>query len=81
MNEIEIITKALIAEALQKPEEKIIAGKQVFTYREFAQILQSQKLQKNHKKIVDAFLKSAVKLYNENPTYKQQILKLAGVET
>jgi hypothetical protein len=77
----EIIIQALKAEALQKPNEKIIAGKEILTYREFAEILDSKKLQQNHKKLVDAFLKSAVKLFNENPTYKQHIMKLAGVET
>jgi hypothetical protein len=82
MDKVEqLIIQALKVEALQKPNEKIIAGKEVFTYREFAEILNSHKLQKSHRKLVDAFLKSAVKLFNENPTYKQHIMKLAGVET
>jgi hypothetical protein len=79
MDKVEqLIIQALKAEAAQKPNEKIIAGKEIFTYREFVEVLNSHKLQKNHKKLVEAFLKSAVKLFNENPTYRQKILKLAG---
>jgi hypothetical protein len=82
MDKIEqIIIQALKVEALQKPNEKIIAGKEIFTYREFAEILNSHKLQKNHKKLVEVFLKSAVKMFNENPTYRQHIMKLAGVKS
>jgi hypothetical protein len=82
MDKVEqIIIQALKAEALQKPNERIIAGKEVLTYRQFAEILDSKKLRQNHKKLVDAFLKSAVKLFKENPTYKKHIMKLAGVET
>ena len=80
MKEVEIIIKALRIEALQKPEEKVMAGKEVFTYREFAEMLNSKKLQKNHRKFVESFLQSAIKMFNENPTYKQKVLQLAGVE-
>jgi hypothetical protein len=75
MNEIEkIIVKAIKIEALQKPNEKIIAGNIVITYREFVEMLNS----KTHEKIVKNFLKSAVKLFNENPLFKENILKLAS---
>jgi len=75
MNEIEsLIVKAIKIEALQKPDEKIIAGNIVMTYRDFAEMLNSKK----HEKIVKDFLKTAVKLFNENPAFKENILKLAS---
>jgi hypothetical protein len=80
VDEVEIIIKALRVEAMQKPNEKIIAGKEVFTYKEFAEMLNSKKLQKNHRKMIQAFLNSALKMFKENPTYKRKILQLAAVE-
>jgi hypothetical protein len=81
MREIEIIIKALCLEALQKPNEKIIVGRETITYREFAEMLRSKRLQSNHRKLVDAFLKQALKMFNENPTYREHIMKLAGIES
>jgi hypothetical protein len=80
MKEIEIIVKALTAEALQKPDEKVIAGKEIFTYKEFAAMLNSKKLQKNHKRLIESFLQSAQKMFKENPSYRQKIMQLAGAE-
>jgi hypothetical protein len=80
MNEVEIIIKALKAEALSKPNEKIIAGFESLTYKEFAEMLDKKNLQNNHKKFVDTFLQSAVKLFKENPEYRQKIMCLAGVD-
>jgi hypothetical protein len=78
MDEIEIIIKALKAEALSKPSEKIIAGFESFTYKEFAEMLDKKKLQSNQ--IVDAFLNSALKMFKENSSYKQKMLELAGIK-
>jgi len=80
MKEIEIIVKALIAEALQKPDEKVIAGREIFTYKEFVAMLSSKKLQKNHKRLVESFLQSAHKMFRENPIYRQKMMQLAGIE-
>jgi len=80
LKEVEIIVKALKAEASQKPMEIIYAGRETFTYEEFVGMLNSRKLQKNHKKLVESFLQSARKMFNENPTYRQKIMQLASVE-
>jgi len=80
LKEVEIIVKALKAEATQKPKEIIYAGRERFTYKEFVAMLNSKKLQKNHKKLVESFLQSARKMFNENPTYKLKMMQLAGVE-
>lgn len=75
MNDIEgLIVKAIKIEALNKPDEKIIIGDVIITYRQFAEMLNS----KNHENIIKDFLKTAVKLFNENPVFKENILKLAS---
>jgi hypothetical protein len=75
MNDIEgLIIKAIKIEALNKPDEKIIIGDVIITYRQFAEMLNS----KNHENIIKDFLKTAVKLFNENPVFKENILKLAS---
>jgi len=81
LKEVEIIVKALKAEATQKPNEIIYAGPESFTYKEFVALLNSKKLQKNHKKLVESFLQSARKMFNENPTYRLKMMQLAGVKT
>lgn len=80
MKEVEIIVKALKAEATQKPNEIIYAGRESFTYKEFIAMLNSKKLQKNHKKLVKSFLNSAVKQFKENEPFRHKMLDLAGVE-
>jgi len=75
MNDIEgLIIKAIKIEALNKPDEKIIIGDVIITYRQFAEMLNS----KNHENIIRDFLKTAVKLFNENPVFKENILKLSS---
>jgi hypothetical protein len=75
MNDIEgLIVKAIKIEALNKPDEKIIIGDVIITYRQFAEMLNS----KNHENVIKDFLKTAVKLFNENPVFKENILKLAS---
>ena len=80
MNELEIIVKALRAEASQKPNEIIYAGRESFTYKQFASMLNSEKLQKNHKKLVESFLNSAVKQFKQNEAFRHKMLGLAGVQ-
>ena len=80
MKEVEIIVKALKAEATQKPNEIIYAGRESFTYKEFIAMLNTKRLQKNHKKLVETFLQSARKMFNENSTYRLKMMQLAGVE-
>ena len=78
-NELEIIIKALRAEASQKPNEIIYAGREKFTYKEFASMLNSGKLQKNHKKLVESFLNSAIKQFKQNEAFRHKMLNLAGL--
>jgi len=78
---VKILTKAHRAEATQNPNEIIYAGRESFTYKEFVAMLNSKKLQKNHKKLVESFLQSARKMFNENSTYRLKMMQLAGVET
>lgn len=80
LKEVEIIVMALKAEATQKPNEIIYAGRERFTYGEFVAMLNSKKLQKNHQKLVKRFLQSARKMFKENPTYRLKMMRLAGVE-
>ena len=79
MNELEIIIKAIKIEAAQKPHEIIYAGRERFTYKEFADMLNRKKLQKNHKKLIESFLNSAVKQFKENELFRHKMLGLAGV--
>ena len=76
---VKILTKALRAEATQKPNEIIYAGRESFTYKEFVAMLNSKKLQKNHKKLIESFLNSAVKQFKENELFRHKMLGLAGV--
>jgi len=81
MKEVDIIIRALKAEAMVKPDEKIFVGRESFTYAEFAGMLGTEKLQRNHRKFVENFLNSAKKMFKENPVYRQKMIQLAGVGT
>jgi hypothetical protein len=76
---VDIITRALQAEATQKPMEIIYAGRESFTYKEFVGMLNRKKLQKNHKKLVESLLNSAIKQFKENEVFRNKMLDLAGV--
>jgi len=74
----EIIIRAIKAEAKLKPKEKIFAGYISMTYEEFASKLNTKKLSKDEKRLVQDRLKTMLKMFNENATYRQQMMKLAG---
>jgi ClpP class serine protease len=79
MNDMELIIRALKLEAQQKPNERIFVGFKSYTYAEFAKMLNDhKKLNKTDKQFIKSFLDTSLKLFKENPTYRQRILKLAG---
>jgi uncharacterized protein YggL (DUF469 family) len=77
---VDIITRALKLEASQKPNEIIYAGREKFTYKQFVGMLNSGKLQKNHKKLVESLLNSAIKQFKENEVFRNKMLDLAGMQ-
>ncbi|MEM2281660.1 MAG: hypothetical protein QXZ68_06715 [Candidatus Bathyarchaeia archaeon] len=79
MREIEIIIKAFKVEAESKPNERIFVGSKSYTYKEFANMLNNhKKLDKETRKLVDNFLKNALKLFEENEEFHRKIMALAG---
>jgi hypothetical protein len=79
MNDVEIIIRALKLEAQQKPNERIFVGFKSYTYAEFVNMLNNhKKLNKTDKQFIKNFLDASLKLFKENQTYRQKILKLAG---
>jgi hypothetical protein len=79
MNDMEIIIRALKLEAQQKPNERIFVGFKSYTYAEFVNMLNNhKKLNKTDKQFIKNFLDASLKLFKENQTYRQKILKLAG---
>ncbi len=79
MNKTGIIIEAFKAEARCKPDEKIFFGKRVFTYKEFVEILNGKRKQMEYRALANSFLSSAKKMFDKNPTYRKQILQMAGV--
>jgi hypothetical protein len=79
MREVEIIVKALKLEAQQKTGQRIFVGRKSYTYAEFVEMLDNhEKLGKDEKQFIENFLKTSLKLFKENQTYREKILKLAG---
>ena len=80
MSERAILIKALKAEAKMKPDEKIKIGWRFFTYEEFAEILDSRGNPSNEEKgLLESFIDNALKMFRENPVYRQKMMALAGV--
>ena len=80
MSEREILIRAFKAEARMKPDERIKLGWNLYTYREFADMLGSgEDLSKEEKNTLKSFVDNALKMFRENPAYKQKMMSLAGV--
>jgi hypothetical protein len=62
-------------EALQKPDEKIILGRTVLTYRQFAEMLGGGS---GDGKVIEEVVRSAVLMFKKNPAFRERMLKLAG---
>jgi len=78
---LNIIVKALKLEALSKPDEKIYIGSRVYTYREFAGMLNDRRrLDKTDRRFVESFLKASVKMFKKDQSFRERILKLTGEE-
>jgi len=76
---LNIIVKALKLEALSKPDEKIYIGSRVYTYREFAGMLNDRgKLDKTDRRFVESFLKASVKMFKKDQSFRERMLRLAG---
>jgi hypothetical protein len=74
-----VIVKALKLEALSKPDEKIYVGSRVYTYREFAGMLNDRrKLDKTDRRFVESFLKTSVKMFKKDQSFRERMLRLAG---
>jgi hypothetical protein len=79
VDEKAVIIKALRIEAQRKPNERIYVGFKSYTYAEFVEMLDNHKsLTKAEKEFIENFLKTSLKLFRENQTYREKILKLAG---
>lgn len=79
MDEKKILIKALKLEAQHKPNERIYVGFKSFTYKEFACMLENNsRLDKETKKVVDNFLKQALKMFRENHEFRNKMMTLAG---
>jgi hypothetical protein len=78
LNEKEIVIRALKMEAQLKPSEKIYAGWVELTYEEFGKMLDAKRLQRNHKKLVESIVQTSLKMFRENPVFRERMLKLAG---
>ena len=79
MNEKQIVVLALKEEAKHKPKEKVFFGERVYTYEEFVEMLNRRKLKREERKIVQGFLKNAVKMFKENEAFRSKMMELAGV--
>ena len=76
---IGLIVKALVLEAMSKPDEKIYVGPRVYTYREFASILNGRgKLSKADRRFIEKLLEESYRLFREDQAFRERILKLAG---
>jgi len=76
---IGLIVKALVLEAMSKPDEKIYVGPKVYTYREFAALLNGRgKLGKAERRFVEKLLEESYRLFRENEAFKEKILRLVG---
>jgi hypothetical protein len=71
----DVVIKALKMEALQKPDERIILGRTVLTYRQFAEMLGGGS---GDGKVIDEIIKSAVLMFKNNPAFRERMLRLAG---
>jgi hypothetical protein len=71
----DVVIKALKMEALQKPDEKIILGRTVLTYRQFAEMLGGGS---GDGKVVEEVVRSAVLMFKKNPAFRERMLRLAG---
>lgn len=81
MRDVDIIITAFKMEARSKPNEKIIFGWRVYTFKKFVGLLdQNRKLEKEEKKIVKNFLKTSLKMFKENKSYRMRMLNLAGIK-
>ena len=81
MSERDILIRAFKAEARMKPKEKIILGRKVYTFEEFASMLGSgRRLPKEERNLVRSFVDNALRMFRENPAYRQKMMSLAGVE-
>lgn len=81
MKELDIIIKAVKLEAKSKPEEKIFIGTKVFTFKQFADMINNHNsLKREDRKIIKACLNNFVKMFRENKVYRSKMMLLAGVE-
>ena len=80
MSEREILVRAMKAEARMKPDTKIRLGWSFYTYREFADMLGSnEELSKEEEGRLKSFMENALKMFRENPAYRDKMMDLAGV--
>jgi hypothetical protein len=74
-----VIVRALKLEALSKPDEKIYVGRRVYTYREFAGMLNDhRRLGRAERRVVESFLEASLKMFKENREFRERMLRLAG---
>jgi len=74
MRDKEIAIAAIKQESMKKPDEKIIAGRVVLTYKELC-----QKIDDGDKDIYKLFVEPYVKMLKESKEFKAKVMEMLGV--
>lgn len=73
----ELIIKAIKVEASIKPDETIIVGDKVMTYKQFAELIENiDEIDPELRKQIYDFLKMAIKLFKQCEEFRKSILTL-----
>lgn len=75
----ELILAAIKVEAEAKPDERVVMGRTVMTFREFAALL-SRKRSREEEEMVGEFLRQAKALFESSEEFKRKVLELAGAK-
>lgn len=79
MDEHELIIKALKIEASIKPNDKIIIGNIVLTYKELSEMLDNiDKIDPVVKRFIVNFLKTSLRMFRECEEFRKMVISLVG---
>ena len=74
MRDKEIAIAAIKQEAMSKPDEKIVAGRVILTYKELC-----QKIDNGDKTIYKLFVEPYIRMLRESKEFKAKVMEMLGV--